>query len=100
MTRDMKRLLIAIAVAIVAMSFLSGCVKNSGIVKVTAAPKVWAKEGLTQDQMIKESLDCQDAALAAHSSYGSYTSSAGFTEEQVKHYDKCMQDRGYTEVSD
>ena len=90
-----RKILLATLIGLVA---LTGCVKNSGVVKVTAAPKVWAKEGLTQDQMIAESLECQDAALAKHSSYGSYTSSAGFTKEQVDYYDACMQAKGYTEA--
>lgn len=86
------------SVLLVALIALAGCVKNDGIVKVTEAPKVWAKEVLTQEQMITDSQNCQDRALAAHSSYANYMSSSGFTAAQIDYYDRCMASMGYKEV--
>lgn len=61
-------------------------------------PKMFVKDGLSQDQMIQDSVDCQDDATARATNHGNYTSSVGFTPEQVAIYDACMIRKGYKEV--
>lgn len=82
---------------------LSGCLNvHVGDIKEHdrdgTEPKMFVKEGLTQDEMILDSVNCQDMATAVATSNANYTSSVGFTPEQVQIYDNCMFSKGYKEI--
>ena len=66
-----------------------------GVKHHTAKPKVWYKSGLSHEQMVFDSLQCQDAATARDSSMDTYTTTTGFTTRQVEFYDACMAAKGY-----
>ncbi len=94
----MKRILI---LAVAAM--LTGCINvHVGNIKKhdpdSTEPKTFVKEGLSQEQMIHDSVDCQDEATAKATTSENYTSSVGFTPEQVKVYEECMIRKGYKEA--
>lgn len=90
-----KRLLAVSALSAV----LSGCmIIPKDMEEYDATPKSFVKDGLTEEQMIHDSVDCQDTALKAAGNYNSYVSSAGFTTDQVQIYDNCMYSKGYKEI--
>ena len=95
----MKKILLLAAATLM----LSGCI-NVHVGKMTkhdldaTEPRMFVKEGLSHDQMVLDSVDCQDEATARATTNENYTSSVGFTPEQVKAYEDCMIGKGYKEA--
>lgn len=86
-----------------AVLLLTGCI-NVHVGEITkhdldaTEPKMFVKEGLSHDEMVLDSVNCQDEATARATSTENYTSSVGFTPEQVAIYEACMIKKGYKEA--
>ena len=83
----------ALAVLLAGCQITIGNVKNHDI-----EPRVFNKPGLSQDEMTQDSIACQDKAVAAAYTSENYSSTVGFTPDQIQIYENCMFSKGYEVV--